>query len=200
MKTTLDKHYYGLIERFPLVHIRDDKQLYAAQAIVDELVDKFADGAIAAGEKEYLDALSDLVVAYESKRFDAGPGMSPVEMLRYLMDQNGLTQADLAPLFGGQSRVSDFLSGKRDLSKAQIEKLSDRFKLSPTAFFAVPSSGTIAASASRKQTASTRGARGSKRTAQIRLRGAAAAAYASRSNRAENKAAATKARDKTVKR
>jgi hypothetical protein len=33
------------------------------------------------------------------------------------MDQNGLTQADLAPLFGTKSIVSEVLSGKRALSK-----------------------------------------------------------------------------------
>ena len=53
--------------------------------------------------------------------------MTAVEVVRYLMEENSLTQVDLAPLFGGQSRVSDFLAGKRSLSNGQIEKLSERF-------------------------------------------------------------------------
>ena len=47
--------------------------------------------------------------------------MTAVEVVRYLMEENGLTQVDLAPLFGGQSRVSDFLAGKRSLSKGRLK-------------------------------------------------------------------------------
>ena len=45
------------------------------------------------------------------------------------MEERGLKQADVASLFGGRSRVSDVLAGKRDISKAQAKALSAFFNL-----------------------------------------------------------------------
>lgn len=45
------------------------------------------------------------------------------------MEDRGLRQIDLAPLFGVRSRVSDVLAGKRDISKAQAKALSALFKV-----------------------------------------------------------------------
>jgi HTH-type transcriptional regulator / antitoxin HigA len=130
----LDTDYLRLVQRFPLLHINSDDLLNGAQEIIDVLVGKMASNSISIGEKQYLDALSDLVAAYERKRFH-NESLTAVELVQHLMAENGLTQVDLAPFFGAQSRVSDFLSGKRELSKSQIEKLSQRFQLSPAAFF-----------------------------------------------------------------
>ena len=40
-----------------------------------------------------------------------------------VLEQKGLDRSDLDEVMGGKSRVSEFLSGKRELSKAQIEGL-----------------------------------------------------------------------------
>jgi HTH-type transcriptional regulator/antitoxin HigA len=47
-------------------------------------------------------------------------------MVDFMLEQKGMDRADLAEIMGGRSRVSEFFSGKRDLSKAQIEALRDR--------------------------------------------------------------------------
>jgi HTH-type transcriptional regulator/antitoxin HigA len=47
-------------------------------------------------------------------------------MLRYLMEQQGLKQEDLADC-APQSRISDILKGKRAISKASAKKLAKRF-------------------------------------------------------------------------
>ena len=60
---------------------------------------------------------------------------SPVEVVQELMEANGLKQADLLDVFGTRSVVSEVLNGKRDLSKAHIQKLSKRFHVSPEIFF-----------------------------------------------------------------
>ncbi|HEX9233374.1 MAG TPA: helix-turn-helix domain-containing protein [Candidatus Acidoferrum sp.] len=52
-----------------------------------------------------------------------------------LMAANNLKQKDLAPLLGSESIVSEVLYGKRELNKQHIEKLSQRFKVSPALFF-----------------------------------------------------------------
>ena len=48
---------------------------------------------------------------------------------------NHLKQKDLAPIFDSEGVVSEVLSGKRDLNKHHIEKLSERFNVSPAVFF-----------------------------------------------------------------
>ena len=59
----------------------------------------------------------------------------PREVFQFLMDQHGLLQKDLADVFGTPSIVSEVLSGKRDLNKDHIKRLSRRFHVSPELFF-----------------------------------------------------------------
>jgi len=75
-----------------------------------------------------------LIEAYEEQNHSI-PDASPVDVLRTLMDANGLRQKDLAPIFGSESVVSEVLNGKRDINKNHIEKLSKRFGVSPAVFF-----------------------------------------------------------------
>src|SRR5450432_4133199 len=48
---------------------------------------------------------------------------------RHLMDQHGLTRADLIPLLGTPSRVSEVLRGKKGLSMAMVQRLRARFRV-----------------------------------------------------------------------
>jgi HTH-type transcriptional regulator/antitoxin HigA len=63
------------------------------------------------------------------------PDTCSVEVLRALMEANGLRQKDLAPIFGSESIVSEVLHKKRHLNKTHIERLSKRFHISPAVFF-----------------------------------------------------------------
>jgi HTH-type transcriptional regulator / antitoxin HigA len=85
-------------------------------------------------EEKYAEVLMTLIEAYEEEHHSI-PDASPVEVLRMLMEANGLRQKDLVPIFGSESIVSEVLHGKRGLNKAHIEKLSKRFLVSPAAFF-----------------------------------------------------------------
>ena len=127
MAAILDKltaeEYLALVRAFPLVSIRDDAHLAEALNVMDRLLDK-PERSIA--EEAYLGALTDLVETYESAHV-AIPPVSGVAALRYLMDENGLTQADLAPLLGTPSIVSEVLSGKRRLALAHITRLAEHF-------------------------------------------------------------------------
>ena len=59
--------------------------------------------------------------------------VSLLAMLRFLMDQNHLTQSGI-PEIGTQGVVSEVMSGKRDLNVRQIKALSERFHVPPSAF------------------------------------------------------------------
>jgi len=58
-----------------------------------------------------------------------------VEVLRALLEANGLRRENLVSIFGAESLVSEVLHKKRKLNESQIEKLSRRFRVSPAACF-----------------------------------------------------------------
>jgi HTH-type transcriptional regulator / antitoxin HigA len=91
-------------------------------------------GHLSASEEKYAELLTVLIEAYEEEHFPIR-AVSPVEVLAELMAANKLKQKDLAPLLGSESIVSEDLHGKRELNKQHIEKLSQRFKVSPALFF-----------------------------------------------------------------
>jgi len=62
------------------------------------------------------------------------PALKPPELLQALLEESGKRQADLLPVFGSRSRVSDAVNGKRAISKAQAKRLGELFHLSPAAF------------------------------------------------------------------
>jgi HTH-type transcriptional regulator/antitoxin HigA len=80
----------------------------------------------------FLDTLGTLIHAYEEQHHPM-PECSGVEILRFLMDEHGLTQSDL-PEIGAQGVVSDMLRGKRELNIRQIRALAKRFQVSPAVF------------------------------------------------------------------
>jgi HTH-type transcriptional regulator/antitoxin HigA len=43
------------------------------------------------------------------------------------MEQHGLTRADMVPILGTPSRVSEVLAGKKGLSMAMVQRLRARF-------------------------------------------------------------------------
>ena len=61
--------------------------------------------------------------------------VNPEEMLGFLMEQNALSQYDIASEVGGQPVVSDILHGKRKLTRDHIERLAKRFGVRPATFF-----------------------------------------------------------------
>lgn len=69
--------------------------------------------------------IGELIEGYETEQ-DPIPDARPEDVLRFLMDQHDLKQADL-PEVGAQSVVSAVLSGKRHLNIRQVAALSARF-------------------------------------------------------------------------
>jgi antitoxin component HigA of HigAB toxin-antitoxin module len=73
-----------------------------------------------------LEAQGRLIAVYEEKKWPRRPP-SIADLIRHLMDQHGLTRADLIPLLGTPSRVSKVLRGKKGLSMAMVQRLRARF-------------------------------------------------------------------------
>lgn len=85
-------------------------------------------------QTEAIELLTLLIERYEDEHY-ALPQASPPDVLRFLLAHHGLKQRDIAADLGGESVVSEVLSGKRRLNASQIELLSRRFHVSPAAFF-----------------------------------------------------------------
>src|SRR5438105_62133 len=66
-----------------------------------------------------------LLEAYEKQKWPARP-VSVAELIRYAMEQHGLSPADMAPILGTRSRVSEILNGRRRLTVEMIRRLHER--------------------------------------------------------------------------
>jgi HTH-type transcriptional regulator / antitoxin HigA len=91
-------------------------------------------GRLTPAEKNLAEVLTLLIEAYEEEHYPVRSA-SPVEVLKELMEASNLRQKDLASMLGSESVVSEVLSGKRELNKHHIEKLSKKFGVSPAVFF-----------------------------------------------------------------
>lgn len=75
-----------------------------------------------------LEILSILIEKYEAERFPM-PVSDPIEAIKFLMDQQGLTPTDLEPYIGTSGRVSEVLNRKRKLSLAMIKRLHEGLRI-----------------------------------------------------------------------
>ena len=115
----------------PLLAIRNDREYKKAVKRVENLIDE-----VGTDERhplyEFLDTLGTLIHAYEEKYYPM-PTCSGAEMLRFFMDEHGLTQSELSDI-GSQGVVSDILKGNRELNIRQVRALAKRFNVSPAVF------------------------------------------------------------------
>ena len=106
-----------------VVLIDSDAELARARALVDRLWQSNDPADVAR-----LEAQARLISAYEERRWPRQPPKVG-ELVRYLMDQHSLTRADMVPILGTASRVSEVLRGKRPLSMTMVQRLRARFRV-----------------------------------------------------------------------
>ena len=116
--------------------IGNDKDHADAKALVAKLM-----SSNDPGDALKIAAQARLIEAYERNRW---PRRTPdlADVLSYIMDQHGLNRADMAEILGTPSRVSEVLSGKRDLSITMIQRLRARFHVSADLLIPSPKAGT----------------------------------------------------------
>ena len=118
--------YLALVLAFPLASIKSDEHLQETQKVMDRLLAK---GKLDHGEEMYLDALSDLVAAYEDE-YHVIESASDADMLRHLMEAKGVTQAQLSrDTTVPKSTISEVLAGKKPFSRQLIRKFADYFRV-----------------------------------------------------------------------
>lgn len=99
--------------------IKTEEDYKEALKLADELFDAKADTP----EGDKLELIVTLIEIYEKEHFPID-NPSPLEAIKFRMDQMGLLPKDLVPFIGNKSKVSEILSGKRTLSLNMIRKLA----------------------------------------------------------------------------
>lgn len=108
----------------PIEHpIRSKKEFNEAVVEMDALLD--LDPEEGTADYDRLDLLAVLVAAYEDEHVPEPDLPTPQAAVRFMAEQKGITASELATLFGGRSRLSEFFTEKRELSRAQIRSLRD---------------------------------------------------------------------------
>lgn len=114
--------------------IRNERDYARMHSLMDQLLDEVGDDEdhpLA----DLLDVVGVLVSQYEDENTPAlkAPA-NATDVLRFLMEQHGLTQSDLRKEIGTQGVVSEVLSGTRKLNARQAKALAKRFRVSPLVF------------------------------------------------------------------
>ncbi|WGG48587.1 type II toxin-antitoxin system HigA family antitoxin [Rugamonas sp. DEMB1] len=127
----ITSRYQALSSLVPLHAIRNEEDYIGAVFALNQLLDAGAanDGHPLA---DLVNALANLVSNYDEQHYPLEQ-ITPVAMIRFLMEQHRLSQSDL-PEIGGQSVVSEVLNGKRELNVRQIKRLSERFNVPASVF------------------------------------------------------------------
>ena len=79
-------------------------------------------------EADELDILVTLIEKYEKIHYPI-PEPDPIEAIKFMMEQNGLTDADLGILLNSRSRVSELFKRKRALTIKQIRILTEELHI-----------------------------------------------------------------------
>jgi len=92
-------------------------------------IEELWDAAPGSEEADTLEVLAVLVDAYENEAVEILPP-DPVDAILFRMEQRGMARAELQEVLGvSRGRLSEVLSGKRDLSKAMIRRLVARLDI-----------------------------------------------------------------------
>ncbi len=131
MVAELTSHFQALASIVPLRSIRTGQDYDKAVRVLNQLLEA------GAGDEEHplhdlFNTLGSLIAEYDDTHYPQEP-VSPVDVLRFLMEQHQLSQSAL-PEIGTQGVVSEILSGKRELNVRQIRALAQRFSVPASVF------------------------------------------------------------------
>ena len=97
-------------------------------AVALKKIERLMGKDLSAKEEATLEVLGILVATYEDEHFPLDRP-SPIEAIKFRMDQMGLKQVDVGRIIGSKSRASEILSGKRSLTLPMIRSLSEELNI-----------------------------------------------------------------------
>ncbi len=90
--------------------------------IVEQMIDRGSEN-FSPEEHKIFDLLTILINEFEEKAYPIRD-VPPNERLQFLLEQRGMKQKDLIPLFGSEGVVSEIISGKRAITLKTAQKLA----------------------------------------------------------------------------
>jgi HTH-type transcriptional regulator/antitoxin HigA len=128
----LPKKYVDLVGLFTPRPLHDDVDYRNALGVLDTMVGF----KLNADQDDYFGAISTFVEKYEAEHHAIERStLSPIQLIRSLMEEHKMTESDLGRLLGDRSLGHRILSGERELSKIHIRTLAEHFSLNPSSFF-----------------------------------------------------------------
>ena len=128
----LPRTYRGLCERYLPRPIKDDNDHLAARAAIEPLIG--FESSLTVDQSDYLEAVSTFIEQYEQAHVN-WPRTKPETLLKHLVNEHGMSGADLARLLGVDvSLGSKILRGERRLTVEHIRLLSKHFAVNPELF------------------------------------------------------------------
>ena len=133
VRKRLPGRFEDLVRMMPPQAITDDIHYRNTVEMIDRLM---ASGKMTKGQALYLETLVQLVQAYEASHHAINiSGISGLDSLKHLLEENGMSASDLARLLSIHvSMGSKILKGDRSLTVDHLKILSARFKVSPDIF------------------------------------------------------------------
>jgi HTH-type transcriptional regulator/antitoxin HigA len=129
---TLPKDYLGLC-RIQMPRPIHDALDYANVAEVTDAMALWQE-EFTLDQRDYFDLLCGLLEEYDRAHIK-WPKVRTQARLAHLLDESGLSAADLSRILGGSRNLgSMILRGDRNLTVAHIRKLADHFRVSPELF------------------------------------------------------------------
>jgi HTH-type transcriptional regulator/antitoxin HigA len=123
--------YDELLSQYQPKRIRTEVENERALAMIESLMHR---DDCTPEEDEMCDLLMLLVETFEAEYYQPGSAVTPHGMVEFLMEQQGLTVADLAAALGSEAIAIAILAGQHDLSIPQVKALSHLFKVDPRVF------------------------------------------------------------------
>ncbi len=127
-----NKTYADLVVKVLPTAIQSEEEYELMLENINELMSK-GENDLSPEEERLLETLAILVESYEDEHYPM-PELAPNEVLKYLMEENGLKQSDLLHIFGSSGIASEVVNGKRAISKTHAKKLAEHFKVSVELF------------------------------------------------------------------
>jgi HTH-type transcriptional regulator/antitoxin HigA len=117
--------YAALVAMFPPRPIHDSVDY----ANTMEIVLAMAGHKLTRDQDDYLTILSELILNFDRQHDQPRKRGSPLQRLQFLVKEAGMSASDLGRLLGNRGMGSVYLTGKRGMSKANIRKLAEHFKV-----------------------------------------------------------------------
>jgi len=123
--------YTELLAQYQPKLIRSEADNDRALEIIEELMNR---PDRSPEEDELYELLIVLIEKFEQEFYQPIFYSNAVSMLQFLMEHQGFILTDLASTLASEQIVADILAGDRELSIAQVKKLSNLFKIDSGVF------------------------------------------------------------------